>query len=117
MNEIIYEIFQSKPLSSIEVFSGGVSLKNDLSKYATWKIISDVPNNRMDSGYESSSVRVQFDIYSAKEREVFEIAESLSKELVTSEQGLILLKSGPFFNVGTKRYQLSMDVSFFKSQE
>lgn len=109
MNELIYSIGER---IGIPFHSAGVSKNSSVSGSVIWQIISDVPGENIGYGSSFSRVRVQFDIYSVLEREVFDICERLEKEVMGL--GIVLLRNGPFFNADTKLYRRTVDVSFFR---
>lgn len=109
MNELIYSIGEKM---ETPFHSAGLSKVSNISGNVVWQIISDVPGESLSYSSNLSRVRVQFDIYSISEREVFEMSEKLEKEVVGL--GIVLLRSGPFFNADTKLYRRTVDVSFFK---
>lgn len=109
MNELIYFM---KEKMGIPFHSAGLSKSSNISGGVIWQIISDVPGENIGYGSNFSRIRVQFDIYSVLEREVFDICERLEKEVMGL--GIVLLRSGPFFNADTKLYRRTVDVSFFR---
>lgn len=109
MNELIYSI--GKRLN-IPFHSAGLANNGNVSGSVIWQIVSDVPGTSLGYSSNFSKVRIQFDAYSSSEKLVFEICEKLEKEVIGL--GVVLLRSGPFFNANTKLYRRTVDVSFFR---
>ncbi len=106
MNELIQSISTSM---DIPFYSAGVAQDGAVDNYIVWQIISDMPYSTTDHYSDLSKMRVQFDIYSRGERRVFEIGNELEKMMQT--KGLVLLRNGPFFNVETKLFRRTIDMS------
>ena len=100
MNELIYSVGNRMGIS---FHSAGISKDSNVSGSVVWQIVSDVPGEDIGYGSSYSKVRVQFDVYSISEKEVFGICERLEREVIGL--GIVLLRSGPFFNAGTKLYE------------
>lgn len=109
MNKLMYDT--SKKMK-IPFYSAGIAQNAKGDRYIVWQIISDVPGATI--GYKSnvSKMRVQFDIYSRKEEVTFAIGKDLEERLLG--KGLVLLRNGPFFDIETKMYRRSIDMSFFR---
>lgn len=109
MNHLIYEV--SKKMG-VPFHSAGTAQTKRGANYITWQIISDVPLQTIDYRSETSKVRLQFDIYAQQEEVAFVISDNLEKEM--NGEGLVLARNGPFFDVDTKMYRRTIDMSVLK---
>ncbi|MGL4674973.1 MAG: tail completion protein gp17 [Wohlfahrtiimonas sp.] len=118
MNQFIFNLFYQddelkKLLTSDEmtkVFSGGIAPLGTSSPYVTWQIISKVPTQTIGNQTKNNRSRIQFDIYSDKERQALQIQNLLNKRL--ERTGYVISSVGPMREPETKHYRISQDVSF-----
>lgn len=110
----IYALFKSKDLHSLQYSPAGVNLESHESTYVTYFVVTDIPNNHLDSNFESSNVRVQFDIYSTKLSELDSVTSKLIDAII-NEEGLINFVNDQPFSIETRRYRKTIDVSFFNN--
>lgn len=115
MIEKIYELFISNNLKSIPYGIAGGSIADKKQTYVTYLIVTDTPNNRLDSSFESTNIRVQFDIYSSKLSEIDLTEEKLIRAIVDEFEGMVNFKGDYPFDINTRRYRRTVDVSFFHS--
>ncbi len=94
-----------------KVYSAGSAPLRIQPPYITWQIISDTPKNTFAEVAKASSARVQFDIYSNDESQVFRLSNLLEEAI--GIKGIIRLRSGPTKEQITKRFRRTIDVSFF----
>ena len=118
MNQFIFNLFyQDDELKKLltdegmtKVFSGGIAPLETSSPYVTWQIISKVPTQTIGNQTKNNRSRIQFDIYSDKERQALEIQNLLNKRL--ERTGYVISSVGPMREPETKHYRISQDVSF-----
>lgn len=118
MNQFIFNLFyQDDELKKLltdeemtKVFSGGIAPLSTSSPYVVWQIISKVPTQTIGNQTKNNRSRIQFDIYSDKERQALEIQNLLNKRL--ERTGYVISSVGPMCEPETKHYRISQDVSF-----